>query len=117
MSTADLVSRYILLTKEVMPHLARTSHKHWPVSNDHCFQRIVLDAVCGGVWYDYLPRPAYKNLTHEQAANAVKLCNDLISGDADLIVLNKQSLQWRGKLLQHRCQRRINPTRHTIIDV
>ena len=97
MSTADLVSRYIELTKEVMPHLARTSHKHWPVGNDHCFQRIILDAVCGGVWYDYLPRPAYKNLTHDQAANAVKLCNDIISGDADLIVLNKQSLQWRGK--------------------
>ena len=97
MSTADLVSRYIVLTKEVMPHLARTSHKHWPVSNDHCFQRIILDAVCGCVWYDYLPRPAYKNLNHDQAANAVKLCNDIISGDADLIVLNKQSLQWRGK--------------------
>ena len=97
MSTADLVSRYIVLTKEVMPHLALTSHKHWPVSNDHCFQRIVLDAVCGGVWYDYLPRPAYKNLPHDQAANAVKLCNDIISGDADLIALNKQSLQWRGK--------------------
>ena len=97
MSTADLVFRYIVLTKEVMPHLSRTSHKHWPVSNDHCFQRIILDAVCGGVWYDYLPRPAYKNLTHDQAANAVKLCNDIISGDADLIVLNKQSLQWRGK--------------------
>ena len=97
MSTADLVSRYIVLTKEVMPHLARTSHKHWPVSNDHCFQRIVLDAVCGGVCYTHLPRPAYKNLTYDQAANAVKLCNDIISGDADLIVLNKQSLQWRGK--------------------
>lgn len=97
MRTVDLVSRYIVLTKEIMPHLARTSHKHWPVSNDHCFQRIVLDAVCGGVWYDYLLRPAYKNLTHDQAANAVKLCNDIISGDADLIVLNKQSLQWRGK--------------------
>ena len=97
MRTADLVSRYIVMTKEVMPHLARISHKHWPVSNDHCFQRIILDALCGCVWYDYLPRPAYKNLTHDQAANAVKLCNDIISGDADLIVLNKQSLQWRGK--------------------
>ena len=97
MSTADLVSRYIVLTKEVMPHLARTSHQHWPLSNDHCFQRIILDAVCGGFWYDYLPRPAYKNLTYDQAANAVKFRNDIISGDADLIVLNKQSLKWRGK--------------------
>jgi len=95
--TADLVSRYMVLTKEIMPHLARTSHKHWPVRNDHCFQRIVLDAVCGGVWYDHLLRPAYKNLTYDLAANAVDLCNDIISGNSDLVVLNKQSLQSRGK--------------------
>jgi len=95
--TADLVSQYMVLTKEIMPDLARTSHTHWPVRNDHCFQRIVLDAVCGGVWYDHLLRPAYKNLTHDQAANAVTLCNDIISGDSDLVVLNKQSLKWRGK--------------------
>ena len=73
--TADLVSRYLVLTKEIMPHLARRSHPHWPVCNDHCFQRIVLDTLCGGVWYDWLPRPAYKNLTHDQAAKAVDLCN------------------------------------------
>ena len=97
--TADLVSQYMVLTKETMPHLARTSHRHWPVQNDHCFQRIVLDAVCEGVWYDYLLRPAYKNLTHDQAANAVDLCNDIISGDTDLVTLNRQSLKWRGKLL------------------
>ena len=97
--TSDLVSRYMVLTKETMPHLARTSHRHWPVRNDHCFQRIVLDAVCEGVWYDHLLRPAYKNLTHDQAANAVDLCNDIISGDTDLITLNRQSLKWRGKLL------------------
>ena len=97
MRTADLVSRYMVLTKEIMPNLARTSHRHWPVRNDHCFQRIVLDAVCGGVWYDHLLRPAYKNLAHDQAANAVDLCNNIISGDTDLVVLNKQSLKWRGK--------------------
>ena len=94
---ADLVSRYMVLTKEIMPNLARTSHRHWPVRNDHCFQRIVLDVVCGGVWYDHLLRPAYKNLTHVLAANAVDLCNDIILGDADLVVLNRKSLLWRGK--------------------
>jgi hypothetical protein len=97
--TANLVSQYMVLTKEIMPNLARTSHRHWPVRNDHCFQRIVLDAVCDGVWYDHLPRPAYKNLTHDQAANAVALCNDIISDDTDLIALNRQSLKWRGKFL------------------
>ena len=95
--TADLVSQYMVLTKEIMPDLARTSHTHWPVRNDHCFQRIVLDAVCGGVWYNHLLRPAYKNLTHALAANAVDLCDDIISGDSDLVVLNRQSLIWRGK--------------------
>jgi hypothetical protein len=95
--TAELVSRYLVLTKEIMPHLARRSHPHWPVCNDHCFQRIVLDTLCGGVWYDWLPRPAYKNLTHDQAAKAVDLCNKIILGDIDLVVLNDQSLKWRGK--------------------
>ena len=96
--TADLVSRYMVLTKEIMPHLAQTSHRHWPVRNDHCFQRIILDAVCGGVWYDHLLRPAYKNLTHDQATDAVDLCNDIISGDSDLSVLNNQSLKWRNSV-------------------
>ena len=46
--TNDLVTQYMVLTKEIMPQLARTSHRHWPVHNDHCFQRIVLDTVCDG---------------------------------------------------------------------
>ena len=96
--TADLVSRYSLLTKETMPNMASSSHKHWPVRNDHCFQRIVLDTVCGGVWYDHLPRPAYRQLTQEQAMQAVALCDDIIAGKADLIALNTQSLVWSGKL-------------------
>ena len=97
MRTVDLVSRYIVLTKEIMPHLARTSHKHWPVSNDHCFQRIILDHVCGGVWYKYLDRPAYTNLTKDQVQRAVKLCEDIADGHKDLQKLNQQSLIWRGK--------------------
>lgn len=96
--TSDLAALYTVMTKETMPKLARTTHRHWPVKNDHCFQRIVLDAVCGGVWYDHLARPAYKHLTHSQAMQAVNLCGDIIDGTADLGALNKQSLVWRGKL-------------------
>jgi len=80
-----------------MPELARTTHGHWPVRNDHCFQRIVLDTVCGGVWYDHLNRPAYKNMTVQQLEHAVKLCDRIIAGDADIAALNAQSLVWRGK--------------------
>lgn len=98
MRTADLVSRYMTLTKEVMPELARTSHRHWPIRNDHCFQRIVLDTICHGTWYDHIARPAYRHLTHEQAAQAVALCERIIAGDASIAELNRQSLSWRGKL-------------------
>ena len=95
--TADLVSHYMVLTKETMPTLARTSHTHWPVRNDHCFQRIVLDAVYGGGWYDHLPLPAYHYLTQDQAAKAVVMCENIISGKVDLEMLNHRSLAWRGK--------------------
>ena len=93
----DLVSVYLHLTKEVLPALARNGGRNWPVSDDHCFQRIILDHVCGGVWYEYLDRPAYKNLTKDQAQRAVKLCEDIADGHKDLQKLNQQSLIWRGK--------------------
>ena len=93
-----LVLNYIEMTKKTMPWLANTTHKNWPVRNDHCFQRIILDTLCGGIWYDHLPRPAYKYLSHELALQAVNLCHDIIAGKTDLVALNRQSLMWRGKL-------------------
>ena len=95
--TRDLIDTYIHLTKEVLPLMARSDKHNWPVSEDHCFQRIVLDNICGGVWYDHLSRPAYKHLTNDQVQLAVKLCQDIAEGQADLNHLNQQSLAWRGK--------------------
>ena len=95
--TDDLVSAYLHLTKEVLPALARNGRRNWPVSDDHCFQRIILDHVCGGVWYENLDHPAYKNLTKDQVQRAVKLCEDIADGHKDLQKLNQQSLIWRGK--------------------
>ena len=95
--TDDLVSAYLHLTKEVLPALARKGRRNWPVSEDHCFQRIILDHICGGVWYEYLDRPAYKSLTKDQAQRAVKLCEDIANGHKDLQKLNQQSLIWRSK--------------------
>ncbi|WP_425039500.1 hypothetical protein [Primorskyibacter sp. S187A] len=93
----DLIDAYLHLTKEVLPALARDPHRDWPVREDHCFQRIVLDTLCGGVWYAHLERPAYKHLTHDQAQRAVDLCHAIAQGRADLRELNQQSLIWRGK--------------------
>lgn len=95
---AELIERYLHLTRVVMPEMAKSKHRSWPVRNDHCFQRIVLDAVCGGVWYDHVDRPAYRNMSTRQASDAVVLCERILSGDASLVELNRQSLAWRGKL-------------------
>ena len=92
-----LIATYMHLTKEILPSMARSDWTDWPVSEDHCFQRIILDHVCGGVWYEYLDRPAYKHLTDDQAQRAVELCRDIADGRADLKQLNQQSLIWRGK--------------------
>ena len=78
----NLVADYMRLTKDVLPELARTKRKDWPVREDHCFQRIVLDTVCGGVWYEHLSRPAYKHLSPQQAEQAVALCQDIAAGQA-----------------------------------
>ena len=95
--TDNHIMRYINLTKEIMPKMAREKVFQWPVQNDHCFQRIVLDNICNGCWYEHLERPAYKHLSRDQALKAVKLCEDIISGNSDLHALNRQSLIWRGK--------------------
>ena len=96
-NTRDLVDAYLHLTKEILPSLARSSRRDWPVREDHYFQRIVLDTICDGVWYEHLDRPAYKNLTHDEAQRAVDLCYEIAEGHADLRLLNNQSLILRGK--------------------
>lgn len=98
LTQSEMVERYLTLTRETLPGLAREPERQWPVRHDHCFQRIVLDHVSGGVWYDHIARPAYKHLSAAQAQEAVRLCERIISGEADLHALNRQSLAWRGKL-------------------
>ena len=92
-----LIERYQHLTKVVMPKMGKTTRTNWPVVNDHCFQRIILDNICGGVWYDQIERPAYRHLTVQQAVDAVHLCEQIIAGDVSLSDLNRRSLAWRGK--------------------
>ena len=84
------------VTGTVMPAAARAGNTGWPVRNDHCFQRIVLDTVCGGIWYDHIARPAYRHLSTEQADRVVRLCEAILAGTTDLADLNRKSLAWRA---------------------
>lgn len=91
-----LQKRWLHLTRVTLPTLART--RDWPVRNDHCFQRILLDHAVGGCWYDHIAeRPAYRHLDADRLAAAVALGEAVAAGSADLHALNAQSLAWRGK--------------------
>ena len=92
-------TRWLALTKEQLP--ARARAERWPLRDDHCFQRVLLDAACGGRWYDHVPaRPAYRHLDPERLGNAVALAERL-AAEPDAVVLlrelDAQSLRWRGK--------------------
>ncbi|RTL22633.1 MAG: GCN5-related N-acetyltransferase [Sphingomonadaceae bacterium] len=93
-SRADLEAEWLELTRGILPGLARS--RVWPVRADHCFQRILLDAVVGGVWYDAVAgRPAYRYIDGGLLARAVALGHDVAEGRVDLGELNRRSLAWR----------------------
>ena len=96
MTRDALVARYRHVTGTVLPGLARADAKRWPVHADHCFQRIVLDTVCGGIWTDSIARPAYRHLSTDQAAQAVAISEDLVHGRRDIWALNRASLAYRA---------------------
>ena len=99
MDRAVLEGRWLRLTREVLPGLALG--RGWPVSADHCFQRILLDHAVGGRWYDQVAgRPAYRHLSEAALARAVEAAEAVAAGRADLHRLNRQSLAWRRALQQ-----------------
>ena len=96
MASDDTSNRWFALTRDRMPGLAH--QRGWPVSEDHCFQRILLDNAVGGRWYDHIARPAYRNASDAQLREAIALGKAAIRGDEDLAALNRKSLEWRGQL-------------------
>ncbi|MEI5687159.1 GCN5-related N-acetyltransferase [Sphingomonas kyungheensis] len=91
---ASLEAAWLTLTRETLPGLAGC--RMWPVRADHCFQRILLDAAVGGVWYDAVAaRPAYRHIAVDRLAEALRLGEGAAAGTVDLATLNRQSLAWR----------------------
>lgn len=93
---AALEAEWLDLTRRVLPGLALA--RGWPVSADHCFQRILLDHAVGGRWYDHVAgRPAYRHVAADRLAAAVALARSAVRGEVDWGALNRRSLAWRGK--------------------
>ena len=96
---AALQRRYLDLVSTELPAAAAAAG--WSLRFDHCYGRVLLDAVVAGCWYDVLDRragPAYRQLSEAQLTTAVALAERLRSeGEPLLRRLDPQSLHWRGK--------------------
>ena len=93
---SELRRRYRALVTTELPQAAR-ARDDWPISEDHCFARIVLDNVFDDVWYDHVAgRPAYEHLSASQLREAVGTAEQLLDEGKPLVdELNQRSLAWR----------------------
>lgn len=70
-----------------------------PVHLDHCFGRIIFDAVIGidAPWTSKLQGPAVTNMSSAQLQACIALGERIAAGNADLVELDERSLKLRGK--------------------
>lgn len=102
-SLETLRERWTQLYRVRLPSLAKArdpAQTKWPVQLDHCFARIILDAVVGKdkPWTQALKSPAYKNMDKQQLEDAIALGEKLAAGEEDLVALDETSLALRGKM-------------------
>jgi O-6-methylguanine DNA methyltransferase len=102
-SRTMLQARWTELYSETLPTLARARdpvQSKWPVTLDHCFARIILDNTVGEgreQWDRRLKKPAVRHMSDQQLDAAIELGEKIRKGDVDLVALDMQSLEARGK--------------------
>ena len=111
MSLNDLRATWTTLYKHTLPQLAISRspvQEHWPVHIDHCFARIILDAVIGvdAPWTTKLKAPAWKNMSVEQLRSVIEFGRQVAQGKVDLAELDNKSLNLRGKTKGYRKRKR-----------
>lgn len=97
---AARLAEYRRLVRVELPQAAGAGG--WSLRRDHCFARVILDALFGGCWYGCLERgrgrSAESQLDARQLARAVRIGRRMLTaGDAEVRRLDTQSLAWRGK--------------------
>lgn len=88
-----LVERWLKLTNETLVGLA--IKQKWPVSQNHCFMRICLDASLGRPWHTAVKRPAVRYLTDAQLENAIAVAERIVASPASLFAINRESIERR----------------------
>ncbi len=74
--------------------------RDWPISLDHCFMRVCLDAILGAPWTRTVSRPAIRHLSEDQLEAAVRVAESIATHPETLRALNEASL--RGRAAQRR---------------
>jgi len=92
-----LRARWRELVGTALPRAA-ASRPDWPVSQDHCFARILLDNACGRPWREVVRAPAWREAPPAVLGAACSLGEAVLDETADLAALNRRSLTLRGKL-------------------
>ena len=92
-----LRSRWRDLVTTILPRAA-LGRPHWPVAQDHCFARILLDNACGRPWREVIRAPAWREAPPAVLGAACSLGEAILDDTADLAALNRRSLMLRGKL-------------------
>jgi len=81
----DRRERYRELVGERLPKTAQQAGT-WPIDEDHCFARVVLDNVFEDEWYDHVGgRPVYKHLSPDELTAAISLAERLLEQGAPLV--------------------------------
>lgn len=94
-----LRAEYKRKVTEELPERARRNGD-WPIRSDHCFGRVVLDALFQDEWYDHVDgSPAYEQLSADELRDAIAIADRMIEeGNPAVTRLNRRSLRWRGEL-------------------
>lgn len=93
---ADLQSHWRDLVDRRLPEAAR-GQGGWTVRSNHGFARVLLDNACNGPWRESVRPPAWANMPPERLSAAVALGEAVLAGAADLALLDRRSLLWRGR--------------------
>jgi len=102
MGLEDLREQWKKIFQNRLPNAATSkdsAQSVWPVHVDHCFARIILDKVVGidTPWMEKIGKPAYMNMSREQLLASIELGSQILKGKVDLVDLDNQSLELRGK--------------------
>jgi hypothetical protein len=93
MNKAQLQEEYLQYINQILPEISKSGV--YPVIHNHCWARIVLDNICGKVWYDVIAKPAYKNLSEVQLEQAIAMTKQIVGNPEYAHDLNSRSLQIR----------------------